>query len=236
MGLFNGAEGGAVYGLRRRTGTLELTSVRSLGAWGWQVYGRTSSEIKLGDVTHSDDRFQQILSQNAEINALLEQQSQATLTTLHRPIERLARLLGRPTFIFTVLTLFLLWIMLNLNLNFFTHQAWDAPPFFWLQGLIGVLSLVITSTVLIAQARQARLAEQRSQLQLQIILLTEQRSAKLVGLIEELRRDLPIVRDRRDEEADVMQHSGDPETILREMERLEHLPEGHLPAEAEPKR
>ncbi|GAA4009686.1 DUF1003 domain-containing protein [Deinococcus rubellus] len=169
-------------------------------------------------VTSSDRRFEQLLSQNAEINTLLEQQSRASLTNLHRPIERLARLLGQPTFIFIVLTLFLLWIVLNLNLNFFIHHAWDNPPFFWLQGLIGVLSLIITSTVLIAQARQARLAEQRSQLQLQIILLTEQRSAKLVSLLEELRRDLPSVQNRHDAEADAMQRASDPQSILKALD------------------
>lgn len=168
-----------------------------------------------------DTRLEQLLSQNAAINALMEQQSQAGLTTLHRPIERFARLLGRPTFIFTALAVFLLWIVLNLNLHFFVHRSWDSPPFFWLQGLIGILGLFITSTVLISQARQARLAEQRSQLQLQIILLTEQRSAKIVALLEELRRDLPSVRDRLDEEADVMQQASNPQSILKALEQIE---------------
>ncbi|WP_420593479.1 DUF1003 domain-containing protein [Deinococcus sp.] len=172
-------------------------------------------------MTQPDARFSQLLSQNAEINALLQRQAETNLSTLHRPIQRLARLLGRPAFIVTVLTLFLLWITVNLNLAFFTHQSWDTPPFFWLQGLIGVLSLVITATVLISQARQARLAEQRSQLQLQIVLLTEQRTAKIIGLLEELRRDLPSVRDRHDEVADAMQHSGDPQTILQALGALE---------------
>ena len=172
------------------------------------------------DASPSDHKFDQLLSQNAEINALLMQQSLTSLTNLHRPIERLARLLGRPIFIITALTLFLLWIALNLNLAFFTHRSWDAPPFFWLQGLIGVLSLVITATVLISQARQARFSEQRQQLQLQIVLLTEQRSAKIIALLEELRRDLPSVRDRQDAEADALQRSSDPQTILRAIEAV----------------
>ena len=190
-------------------------SCRALLAIACQSVSGGPKSLRMEAVTSSDRRFEQLLSQNSEINALLEQQSRASLTTLHRPIERLARLLGRPTFIFIALTLFLLWIVINLNLTFFVHDAWDNPPFFWLQGLIGVLSLIITSTVLIAQARQARLAEQRSQLQLQIILLTEQRSAKIVGLLEELRRDLPIVQNRQDAEADAMQRASDPQSILK---------------------
>ncbi|TSA87655.1 DUF1003 domain-containing protein [Deinococcus detaillensis] len=172
-----------------------------------------------------DSRLEQLLSQNAAIHTLMEQQSQANLTTLHRPVERFAQLLSRPNFIFTALTVFLMWIVLNLNLHFFVHRSWDSPPFFWLQGLIGVLGLVITSTVLISQARQAGLAEQRSQLQLQIILLTEQRSAKIVALLEELRRDLPSVRDRLDEEADVMQQASDPHSILKVIGQIENSTE-----------
>ncbi len=184
-------------------------------------------------MTVPDQRFEQLLSQNAEINALLEQQAEATLTTLHRPIQRFAQLLGRPGFIFTALTLFLLWIILNINLSTFIHRAWDAPPFFWLQGLIGLLGLIITSTVLIAQARQAKLAEQRSQLQLQIVLLTEQRSAKIIGLLEELRRDLPSVRDRQDTEAEAMQQAGDPQTILKTLDHLAEQAEHEAQHETE---
>jgi uncharacterized membrane protein len=171
-------------------------------------------------MSQPDSRFGQLLEQNTEINTLLQQQAEANLTTLHRPIERLASLLGRPAFIVTALVLFVLWTVLNINLSVFTHHPWDSPPFFWLQGLIGVLSLFITSTVLISQARQARVAEQRSQLQLQIVLITEQRSAKIVSLLEELRRDLPNVHNRHDAEAELMKRASDPQSILKALEAV----------------
>ena len=172
-------------------------------------------------MTSPDTHVSQLLEQNTEINALLSQQAEANLTTLHRPIERLAALLGRPAFIVTVLSLFLLWTLLNSGLSIVTHHPWDSPPFFWLQGLIGVLSLIVTATVLISQARQARFAEQRSQLQLQIVLLTEQRSAKIIGLLEELRRDLPNVHNRRDAEAEVMTQASDPQRLLKALEEYQ---------------
>ncbi|MFC4454012.1 DUF1003 domain-containing protein [Deinococcus sonorensis] len=161
-----------------------------------------------------DDRFAQLIEGNAEINALLRQQAEAGLTNLHRPIERLGALLVRPVFLVVSLTVAVLWVLLNLDLKVVTSRPWDAPPFFWLQGLVGVLSLITTATVLVSQARQAQLAEQRAQLQLQVILLTEQRTAKLIGLLEELRRDLPNVHDRPDLEAEVMQQASSPQAIL----------------------
>lgn len=167
-----------------------------------------------------DERLAELLHDNAEINSLLQQQVAANLTNLHRPLEQFGILLSRPTFILTALILFALWILFNLRFKFTTHTPWDEPPFFWLQGLIGLLSLMVTITVLVSQARQAQLAEQRAQLQLQIVLLTEQRSAKIIALLEELRRDLPNVRDRVDVEATVMQQASTPGAILEALNTL----------------
>lgn len=102
-----------------------------------------------------EDRLTSLLQENAEINALLQQQVAANLTNLHRPLEQFGILLSRPGFILAALGLFTLWIMLNLRFKFTTHTLWDEPPFFWLQGLIGLLSLIVTITVLVSQARQA---------------------------------------------------------------------------------
>ena len=49
--------------------------------------------------------------------------------------------------------------------------------------------------------------------------------AKLIALVEELRRDLPMVRDRTDREADAMQEAVDPQAMLTALERdLENGP------------
>ena len=97
-----------------------------------------------------------------------------------------------------------------------------------------MLSLLITSTVLVAQARQGQLAEQRAQLQLQFIVLNEQRSAKTIQLLEELRRDLPNVHNRLDKEAEVMKQSASPEAILEALETLSEGGATALPPQAAP--
>ncbi len=45
-------------------------------------------------------------------------------------------------------------------------------------------------------------------------MLTEQKIAKLIKLVEELREDLPTMRDRHDFEAEVMQQATDPQVVL----------------------
>jgi uncharacterized membrane protein len=67
--------------------------------------------------------------------------------------------------------------------------------------------------VLITQNRQGRRAEHRSHLDLQVSMLAEQKIAKLIALVEELRVDLPV-RDRRDPEAEDMAKPADPELVV----------------------
>ncbi|MDQ2800666.1 MAG: DUF1003 domain-containing protein, partial [Armatimonadota bacterium] len=114
------------------------------------------------------------------------------------------------------------WIVANV----FSHRLGlgeiDPPPFYWLQGVVGLGALLLTIVVLITQNRQARMAERRAQLDLQVNLLAEQKIAKLIALVEELRRDLPTVRDRHDPEAEAMKEAADPQAVLAALEeRLE---------------
>jgi uncharacterized membrane protein len=90
----------------------------------------------------------------------------------------------------------------------------DPPPFFWLQGIVGLGALLTATAVLTKQNRLAKLAEQREHLDLKVTLLTEQKAAKLIDLLEELRRDLPNVSNRHDPEATALQQSMSPDSIL----------------------
>ena len=94
----------------------------------------------------------------------------------------------------------------------------DPPPFDLLQLTLGIISLPMTIAVLIKQDRQEKLAEQRAQLSLQLNLLSEQKIAKLIGLVEELRRDLPNVEDRYDPEVEIMKEAADPQAVMTALE------------------
>jgi uncharacterized membrane protein len=176
-----------------------------------------------------DNRVTQLIQENATVNNLLQEQAEAGLTDLHRPIEQIGALLARPQFIISAISIFLGWIVINLILKATYQHTWDEPPFFWLQGLITFLALIVTTVVLVSQARQAQIAEQRSQLQLQFVVLVEQRTAKIVGLLEELRIDLPNVRDRVDDDAEVLKEHTKPEVILEALETLQSGGETALP-------
>ena len=45
-------------------------------------------------------------------------------------------------------------------------------------------------------------------------ILSEQKTAKVIELLEESRRDNPLIHNRVDQEADVMAKPADPKTVL----------------------
>lgn len=131
-----------------------------------------------------------------------------------RAVEVFTATLGRPRTLYAILLIVVAWAGLNLSL---AHPL-DPPPFFWLQGAVGLSAMLTATLILITQNRQTQEAEQRSQLDLQVNLVAEQKITKVIALIEELRRDLPTVRDRVDLKANAMTQSMDAIAVIAALE------------------
>ena len=69
--------------------------------------------------------------------------------------------------------------------------------------------------VLATQRRDDELAQLNQRLILQLAMLSEQKAAKTIQLLEQLRKDHPSIPDRQDEEASVMAQPTDPEVVLK---------------------
>lgn len=140
-----------------------------------------------------------------------------------RVLAKVAEAFGRPQFLYAQMTLFTSWWVYSR----FAEAGlvdWDLPLLSLQNQGIDVASLLIATGVLVRQTRQDKISEQRSHLMLQINLLNEQKVAKVIKLIEELRTDLPNVKDRYDWESDAMQKSTDPQVVLNILqENLEHM-------------
>jgi len=131
-----------------------------------------------------------------------------------RMAERISGIIGQPAFLGLTLLLVAVWTLGDISMRLLGLPEFDPPPFFWLQGIVGLAALLTTTVVLIRQNRLAKLAEQRAHLDLKVTLLTEQKAAKMIDLLEELRRDLPNVKNRHDPEAVVLQRSMNPDLVL----------------------
>lgn len=155
-----------------------------------------------------------LVNQNIETVAALYAYSERDASPHQKAIERVTAFLGRPAFVYFILFFVVVWICSNLALPHMGHASFDPPPFYWLEGIVSLSALLMTTMVLIAQNRQKRLTEQRRHLDLQVNLLTEQEVTKLITLVEELRRDMPSVKNRHDPEAEAMKEAVDPHALL----------------------
>jgi uncharacterized membrane protein len=158
------------------------------------------------------------VGQNIESIVALHAKAEQDVPQLQRTVEAIASFFSRPVFLFGILFVVAAWILTNLLLQRANLPTFDPPPFNLLELVLSCGSLLIATGVLIKQERQEKLAEQRTQLILQLNLISEQKIAKLVALLEELRRDLPGVEDRFDPEADVMQQAADPQVVMAALE------------------
>jgi uncharacterized membrane protein len=141
------------------------------------------------------------------------------VSATQKVVEKLALFLGSPGYVFANVLFIVCWIAGNLIAEDIGHKPFDDPPFFWLQGLIGLNAFIISTTVLIRQNRMARLADRHAHLDLQVNLLTEEKSSKIIALLEELRHDMPGVRDKPDREAEELAQSADAKAVLSAIER-----------------
>ena len=164
------------------------------------------------DTPFESDRDQ--ISQNIEAVLEFYTREEQKISRSQRILEHFSHFIGQPVFLGVILLFVALWMLANTALRQFGMAQFDPAPFFWLQGIVGLGALLTATVVLTKQNRLAKLEEQRAHLDLKVTLLTEQKAAKLIDLLEELRRDLPNVRNRDDPEAAALQQSMNPDLVL----------------------
>ncbi|MBK9061951.1 MAG: DUF1003 domain-containing protein [Acidobacteria bacterium] len=152
-------------------------------------------------------------SQNIETVLDFYAREEQKMSPSQRLLERISHLVGQPLFLGFILAFVALWVVVNVALRGLGMVQIDPAPFFWLQGIVGLGALLTATVVLSRQNRLARLEEQRAHLDLKVTLLTEQKAAKLIALLEELRRDLPNVGNRHDPEAVALRQSMNPDLV-----------------------
>ncbi len=146
----------------------------------------------------------------AELHAEHHEQS----TPLQKVVDRMTGRAGRPEVIAALTLIVVAWMALNLVMVAMGRKPWDEPPFFWMQGAIALTALYMTLLILATQRREDQLASRREQLILELGILSEQKTAKIIELLEELRRDLPMLQDRVDHEAAAMSVPADPQAVF----------------------
>ena len=79
---------------------------------------------------------------------------------------------------------------------------------------VGLLSLFMVVLIIGAQRHEEQLAQRREMLLLELAVRSEQKIAKVIALIEESRRDNPLLPDRSDPGAETLAQPSDPGSVL----------------------
>ncbi len=146
--------------------------------------------------------------------AQLHAQHRRGATPTQRVVERVALLVSRPRFVAYAAAVIALWVIGNAGALRLGLVPLDAPPFPWLAIAVSITALFMTTIILASQRREDELSNLREQLTLELAILSEQKTAKTIQLLEEMRRDNPLIPNRPDYEAEEMAKPADPEAVL----------------------
>ncbi len=156
------------------------------------------------------------VAETVQAIAKLQAEHRRKATVFERIVDRATAAIGRPVFLFALIAAVAAWMATNVVAG--PYGAPDPPPFGWLELGLTALALIVTVLILTSQRRADRLADLREQMTLETTLLTEQKTRKIIELLEELRRDHPEIRNRIDAEALQMASKADPHEVLSVIE------------------
>ncbi|MBI1684173.1 DUF1003 domain-containing protein [Caulobacter hibisci] len=147
---------------------------------------------------------------SVEAVAKLHREHYGSATGLQRSIDKVTERLGRPATPLVVMAVVIGWATYA---SLRGGGGVDQPAFAWLELAATVAAFLVSILILVTQRREDQLADRRAQLTLELALLADRKSAKIIQLLEELRRDQPDVTDRVDTESDDMSKPTDPEAV-----------------------
>jgi uncharacterized membrane protein len=127
---------------------------------------------------------------------------------------------GRMLFVYVHIAWFGLWILLNTGR--FGLPVFDPFPYGLLTMIVSLEAIFLSTFVLISQNRQSEEAERRSDLDLQMDLLTEHELTRALLMLDMIQDKLGIENDTDPELAELEQEIK-PEDVLAEIERLQRI-------------
>jgi uncharacterized membrane protein len=162
--------------------------------------------------------FAQINDRNIQALIAKRCEEEEQRTTQERMADSITRFTGSMTFVYLHLTIFGLWIIINLKWVPFI-KPFD-PSFVVLAMVASVEAIFLSTFVLISQNRMAALADKRADLDLHVSLLAEHEITRLVKLVTAIAERMEIDA-ARDPELSELAKDVLPEQVMEEMEEHE---------------
>jgi uncharacterized membrane protein len=130
-----------------------------------------------------------LTERNIKAIVQLEQVARAQRGPGERMAQAVASFCGTTTFVWWNVAFFAGWIAFN-AVPGLPHP--DPYPYTFLTLVVSLEAILLSSFILISQNEEARIAERRNALDLQINLLTEQENTKMLQLLVRIARRLQV--------------------------------------------
>jgi len=167
---------------------------------------------------HDTSTIPEHVAKNIQTIAALFANHEQDVDLHQRVIEKLTDSFARPWVTYVLALGIVLWIGGNFVAPYVGIRSVDPPPYAGLQTFAAIVALLATVIILTTQHRAGRLAQKRAYLDLQVNLIAEEKIAKVIALVEELRRDLPSVSNRKDPLAEAMTEAVDVHAVAGKLE------------------
>jgi uncharacterized membrane protein len=154
---------------------------------------------------------------NIETVVRLEEEAGKNRSLGERISDIFTRFMGSMTFVVLHLILFAVWFSVNLGVTPF--PVFDPFPFGILTLIVSAEGVLLAIFVLITQNRMSRQANQRAHLNLQISLLAEQETTKLLQKVQRIVDRLGIEDPARDPEIGRLAEDTHLETLAEELRK-----------------
>lgn len=128
--------------------------------------------------------------------------------------DAITRFSGSMTFVYIHAAWFTAWVFVNLG--WMGLPKFDPYPFGLLTLIVSLEAIFLSTFVLLSQNRQAAVADQRADLDLQINLLAEYEVTRILTLVDRIADKLGI-DDCKDPELRELEKDVEPDELLREI-------------------
>lgn len=185
-----------------------------------QQSSMNEEEKKYFDYEDDNPALSKIIERNIRTIIRLRLQAANKRNLQDRIADSITSFSGHIVFVYVHLVWFGAWIVLNTG-RMGVHP-FDPFPYGLLTMVVSLEAIFLSTFVLISQNRLSEESEYRTNLNLQIALLTEHEVTRVLQMLDAIQEKMGIDNDEDSELADLEMETK-PEDVLTEIERLQQL-------------
>lgn len=157
-----------------------------------------------------------VIERNIHTIAEMRERAHRSRSLQDRLADAITAFSGSMTFVWLHVLWFAAWVVINLGLT--GLPAFDPFPFGLLTMIVSLEAIFLSTFILITQNRQAALADQREDLDLQIDLLSEYEVTRLLMLVDAIGKKLGIASSQ-DPELPELEQDVAPDVLLEKLKK-----------------